>query len=376
MAGPLYFNHVKETTTSTGAGPFTLAGAVMGNRTFGATVGNGNSCTYDITDGTDWMTCIGTYTASGGSLSVDYVLESSNGGAAVTFAAGTKSVSLVLSAAAIAQMPEQCCGRLTLESGAPVSSSDQAAKTNVYFTPYRGSRIAVYNGCAWVSYRFSELTLALGTVTSGANYDIFAAITSGAPTLEKVVWTNDTTRATALTTQDGIYVKSGDATRRYLGTIRTTSTTHTEDSATKRFVWNYYHRHARRVDKNDTTALWSYTTDTWRQARAQTANKVEFVVGVAEDCIDISLGTSVNHGGATRGGQIAIGLDSTTAPSSVIVGTFSNQAFNDIPVYLRYVAPVTAGYHYAAWLEKGGDTTCQFGTDVSGNHGLVGTVIA
>ncbi len=43
---------------------------------------------------------------------------------------------------------------------------------------------------------------------------------SGTPTLEALVWTNDTTRATALVRQDGVWSKTGALTRRYLGTVR------------------------------------------------------------------------------------------------------------------------------------------------------------
>ena len=93
MGAPRRFSRVMETTTSTGSGPFTLAGAVIGYQTF-ACVGNAKSCIYTITDGTNWMEVLGTYTSSGTSLSVDTVLQSSNGGSAVTFSAGTKQVFL------------------------------------------------------------------------------------------------------------------------------------------------------------------------------------------------------------------------------------------------------------------------------------------
>ncbi len=42
-----------------------------------------------------------------------------------------------------------CEGRLTLTSGSPVVSGDQTAKTTVYFTPYKGNRISLYNGSGW-----------------------------------------------------------------------------------------------------------------------------------------------------------------------------------------------------------------------------------
>jgi len=85
-------DRVQETSTSTGSGPFTLAGAVTGFQAFSAGIGNGNTTYYTITDNVNWMSVLGTYTLSSNQLSVTSVLSSSNNGAAVTFASGTKYV--------------------------------------------------------------------------------------------------------------------------------------------------------------------------------------------------------------------------------------------------------------------------------------------
>jgi hypothetical protein len=84
-------DRVQETTTTTGTGTVTLAGSVTGFQSF-SVIGNGNTTYYSITDGTDWEVGIGTYTASGTTLSRDVILESSNSGSAVNFSAGSKNV--------------------------------------------------------------------------------------------------------------------------------------------------------------------------------------------------------------------------------------------------------------------------------------------
>jgi len=84
-------DRVKETTTTSGTGAVTLGGAVTGFQAFSA-IGDGNTTYYVITNGTDWETGLGTYTASGTSLSRDTVLESSNSGSAVDWGVGTKEV--------------------------------------------------------------------------------------------------------------------------------------------------------------------------------------------------------------------------------------------------------------------------------------------
>ena len=84
-------DRVQETSTTTGTGTFTLAGAVSGFQSF-SVIGNANTTYYAIVGGTEWEVGLGTYTSSGTTLSRDTILESSNGGTAVNFSAGTKNV--------------------------------------------------------------------------------------------------------------------------------------------------------------------------------------------------------------------------------------------------------------------------------------------
>lgn len=86
-------DRVKSSTTTTGTGTITLGAAALGFQSF-SVIGNGNTTYYTITDTVNgtWEVGIGTYTASGTTLSRDTVLESSNAGALVNFAAGSKDV--------------------------------------------------------------------------------------------------------------------------------------------------------------------------------------------------------------------------------------------------------------------------------------------
>lgn len=89
-------DRVKTTTTTTGTGTITLGAAALGFQAF-SVIGDGNTTYYTITDTVtgDWEVGIGTYTASGTTLSRTTVLDSSNGGALVSLTAGLKDVFVV-----------------------------------------------------------------------------------------------------------------------------------------------------------------------------------------------------------------------------------------------------------------------------------------
>lgn len=94
-------DRVKDSTTTTGTGPITLAGAPpSGYQAFSA-IGNGNTTYYTIFAGSEWEVGIGTYSSTGPTLARTTVLASSNGDLAVNFSAGTKAVFVSAPSAAI-----------------------------------------------------------------------------------------------------------------------------------------------------------------------------------------------------------------------------------------------------------------------------------
>lgn len=88
------FDRVKETTTTTGTGAITLAGAASQFIPFSAVFSVGdNYVPYAIVGqtGTEWEVGLGTYSATN-TLTRDQVYASSNSNNAVNFSAGTKDV--------------------------------------------------------------------------------------------------------------------------------------------------------------------------------------------------------------------------------------------------------------------------------------------
>lgn len=90
-------DRVRETTTTTGTGTYTLAGAVTGFETFGS-IGNTNTTYYCCTDGTNFEVGVGTYASSGTTLARTTILQSSNSDSAVNWSAGTRQIFCTLPA--------------------------------------------------------------------------------------------------------------------------------------------------------------------------------------------------------------------------------------------------------------------------------------
>jgi hypothetical protein len=327
---------------------------------------------------TDWLDYRLTHGAVTGLPGADGVVQSIVAGTNVTVDDTDPANPIVSASGGGTGDPAICQFRLTLESGVPVSITDQAAKTTIYCTPYKGESIGLYNGSGWDVITSAEVSIALGTLTADKNYDVFAYNNSNVLTLEfSAAWTNNTTRADALALQDGVYCKSGTLTRRYLGTFRTVSTTTTQDTiggtttqvGGKRFLWNYYNRVARPLKVHDTTDSWTYSnTTTWRVANGATGplNCVEFVQGIVEDAFDATLmqiyATSTGAGSVQSG----IGLDSTTAPSLYIAAGYITTLGTQTVRRLDHAAAV--GYHYLSWLERATNsgTTTWYG-DIGAN---------
>ena len=268
-------------------------------------------------------------------------------------------------------------GRLTLTSGVPVTTSDVTAATSVYFTPYKGNNLSLYNTEfeEWRFYEFSELTLSLSGYTADYNYDIFVYESSGAPTLESLIWTNDTTRATALATQDGIYVKSGDTTRRYLGTIRTTGTIgQCEDSALRRYCWNLYNGTQRMMyDDTWTPTGWTYNGG-WRPSNNDSARRVEYVIGLSLDVVHIEHAVRCQPQNGEYA-ELGVGINSTSALGTYCLSLFfGNWVGGSIDASIRgiYSGYPDIGYTYAIALEKASGTV-QFYAGAT--RGIMGRVV-
>lgn len=282
-----------------------------------------------------------------------------------------------------------CDFRLTLTTSVPVTVTDVTGATTIFCAPYKGNRLALYDasGIATI-YTSVQFSIAVPATTTQM-YDIFGYANAGVPTLELLAWTNDTARATAIVqTTTGAWTKSGDLTRRYLGSFRTTGISgQTEDSVTKRYLWNYYNRVLRQLLQNETTATWTYSTATWRQQRATATNQVEIVQGVAESMFWLRMRAAAsNDTGGDIFATVGIGEDSTSAPVSAaavgIAQLVTATASYPVTAELDKVPPI--GYHKYVALEAVaalgattwyGASTTTAGTRTTTGTGLSGWIV-
>jgi hypothetical protein len=157
-----------------------------------------------------------------------------------------------------------------------------------------------------------------------------------------------------MASQDGILVKPGDSTRRYLGTIRITSTAgQCEDSQVRRFVSNYYNRVPRSLfvcpDYSSSVSN-TYTTasTTYVQCNGGTNATVEFV-STGEDATQYLMQLNGQNSMASQW-RIGVGEDSTSGPTS---GAQTLGSGHSAPACGR-TAIFTAGYHYLTMLINNG----------------------
>lgn len=254
----------------------------------------------------------------------------------------------------VVDMANICEGRLTLTAATAVTTSD-ASGSPLRYTPYKGNTCAIYDSTntKWVLLKFSEINLPLASLSAGTNYDVFLYNNAGALTIDTfVAWTNNTTRATGLVSQDGVLVKSGDTTRRYVGTFRATAANATQDTLTQRFVWNYQNRVQRKLQLLPTTDNWTYVTNGWRSTANSATNRVELVIGVADVLLEMrTMQQATGSANDQTYYSSGVGMDTTTNVTSHLRGSGVDDNITN-QVWSEYRDYPPLGYHYFQWVER------------------------
>ena len=197
-------DRVKETTTTTGTGTYTLAGAEVGFQAFSA-IGDGNTTYYSATNNAgDWEVGIGTYTASGTTLARTVILSSSNSGNALDWPAGEKFVFVTQpsSKANYLDVDGYATGmdfKTSLDLNTTVANKPSYAEGRIFYDKAYGA-LAFYNDEA-------DITLQIGQEDYIRVYNESAStITNGTPVY--LTGESGSTPTIAIARADDTYAKS------------------------------------------------------------------------------------------------------------------------------------------------------------------------
>jgi hypothetical protein len=250
-------------------------------------------------------------------------------------------------------------GRLTLTSGDPLAPAVASGST-LYYTPFTSDVISLWDGTTWVPVTFTEASLAI-TATSGSMYDVFGYISGGVLTLETLVWTSTTARATAYAINDGVITKSGDKTRRLLGSFYASATNTTADSNSQRFVCNATNQVLKRALVSDATSH-SHTTTARNWNNTATGTRFEYATCLPCNRPFVSLWADMTPGAAITG-SVGLSLDASTMPATTprltSVGVRVAGSAGVI-----HNAGTNIGYHYLQVVEESSGSSTTFSSFV------------
>lgn len=344
-------------------------------------------------------------TAGSGTVQADAIWDITNNILYVCTTTGSSSTAVWTAVNATATNPAvpQPQGRLTLTSATPVLAADALAQTAVYYTPYVGNLVPIYNGSAMIPTTFAELTLTLNATPHVSNsiYDVFMFSNSGVATIcTGPAWTTITAGSgargagagtTQLSRVAGYWVNTVSMTGKngattyssiaanqatYLGSIFIDGTAAqiscmvNYGQSRKWGVWNAYNRAPIIMLGGDATATWAYSTNTIRQSRADATNTMAIFSGLPEEVIPINFVQSVTlaNGAGQPGARIGVGVNSTTVISGASPSVnITNNTAAQFVMTANHIVPPFIGINNINMLETGNGTATSTFNGTSAN---------
>lgn len=325
------------------------------------------------------------------------------------------------------------CGvALTLSSGVPFVRTSQTAKTRIYATPHNGGKISLWNGSGWqlldhpeISIKTTDsqtcaltntsavitaadasqliagmkvsgtgiaanttissisgnsVTLNNAATATGSNtitfkvpattaFDIFEYISSGAPKMEFCLWSNTTTRATGYTLYNGVPCKTGDQTRRLIGSgcttdvdgeIETSFGSLASGGGQARWLLanaDITHQAQRNLFVGNTVDNYDYSTNAWRSANGSDTMRASWMVCIPGNGARAQYAGFASTDTDTISAILGVGYDSTTEKTGS-VGLWQ-KASTAGHVSAMAEANPDVGLHFFQALERGAGSGVQ-----------------
>jgi len=296
-------------------------------------------------------------------------------------------------------------GRLTLQNGAPVMITNTTGVTAIYYTPYIGDRIPIWDGTNMQMVRFVELigstidtTKNPAPVGNNKVNDWFVWLDTSVPATptvrltHSIDWASDTARASPagdLERFNGIMVNkaaipNGPGIRMgtYVGTTRSDGAAHLQwvqgtkalgGGAAFLYVWNAYNRVDIYTEVSDITSSWtagSAGVVIPRPLNNSLSNRITFVSGLPEDSMLAGIWQSFTLSASTSVG-LGMGFDTILIMSGP--SYWSNQALGTSGGASN-VYPAVQGVHFIQgqeWMYGGVVTFWGDETSAGGGNNLI-----
>jgi len=278
------------------------------------------------------------------------------------------------------QFPPQ--GRLTLQTATPVMITASLAATTLYYTPYVGNQVPIYNGTSMVMTAFAELSAATTDTTKspaaiGASKvnDWFVWNDAGTVRVgHGPDWTSDTARSagTALVRVNGILlnnvsITNGPAAQRgtYVGTTRSNASSQLDFSISSDMIsssptchlWNAYNRVSGRLNGLFSTASYVCVAGAIQSLNGSSTARINYVAGLQDDTMLVNLSGVYT---ATTGSSYRLGFGLDTASGltgSSLSSHLTGATAADVGV--KYTLGPQLGAHFLSVNEQatGGNIT-------------------
>jgi hypothetical protein len=272
--------------------------------------------------------------------------------------------------------------RISLTSGTAITTADVTGATSAFIIAMGQSATPINNGSVDIAILLpTQTTLALtpGNHLASTAYDIFEAFVAGvyvvgtgpawansgagtssrgtgAGTSEVTIFNGRRVNANVITLNNGVNTYSvGINQANLIGGFRVSVVAGTvEDSTLRRLVWNEYNAVPRKLFRGDPAVSWVWSTPSFHQANANSANQLEIFSGATGRLVSVrACGCNNSSTASNLACATGIGLNSTTVTAAALLlpSTANNlQNFNSLAFYDDY-PPL--GYNLLVWLEQG-----------------------
>lgn len=186
------------------------------------------------------------------------------------------------------------------------------AAGTIYLHRFEGRNLAIYNGVNWelVTVPATPASVAFSGLSASTVYDVFGYSSGGTVALETIAWSTTVTRATALALQDGVWCKSTQLTRRYLGSFYLDGSKQATDAnaAARLDVWNLHNRVMRCAEIEVVGGAWSHAVNGSRRPNGSASYDVQVLRGLDLDAVQAQWTVRIQTPAGPSSSQESAGL--------------------------------------------------------------------